>query len=123
MNDIKPVVIGEGTESTIKYIFDRRILEESKDPSYNTTSRALRVRDLKSQIIGFIERNPNGHFELLAPEYKSEKLLKLSFNNFEGEDDEANEYQINIIDNFVEAEIIHKVTVGRDIVLRIRANE
>jgi hypothetical protein len=123
MNEIKAIVIGEATEATIRYIFDHRILEESKDPSYNTVSRALRVRDLKSQIMGFIERNPNGHFELIAPEYKSEKLFKLSFNNFEEEDDEANEYQIVIADNFVEAEIIHKVTVGKDIVLKIRANE
>jgi hypothetical protein len=123
MNDIKPLVLGEGTESAIKHVFDHRILEESKDPSHNTISRALRVKNLKSQIIGFIERNPNGHFELVAPEYKSEKLFKLSFNNFEEEDDEANEYQIVIADNFVEAEVIHKVTVGKDIVLKLRANE
>jgi hypothetical protein len=128
MSNIKKLVVGDTTKAAIRLLFDQRIAQESNDPSFNTIERALNIGKLKSQVMGFIERNPNSRFELVTPEYKNEKVVKLSFDNFEndGEDeDDLNEhtckYKIVVDDNFVEASIINKVVVGKDIVLRIKA--
>jgi hypothetical protein len=125
MNEIKKLVIGNTTEMVIKAIFDNRIAQESTNSALNTTSRALKIRDLKSQVMGFIKRNPNALFELVTPEYSNDKQLKVVFSNFpsfepEEEEDIAN-YKIVVDDNFITAEIIQKVKVGRDITLRIKA--
>lgn len=125
MSEMKKLVLGETTEAVLRLLFDRRVAEESSDPEFNTANRALRIHNLKTQIIGFVKRNPNGRFILIVPEYKSEKVLKVVFDNFtiedNAEDEKVNDYEIVLKDNFVEAEIIHKVIVGKDITLKIKA--
>jgi hypothetical protein len=124
MNQIKKLVIGTTTESVLRLLFDLRVANESSDPDFNSASRALRIQDLKAQVLGFIKRNPNGTFIVISPEYKSEKVLTLKFDNFildEDEEENDNTYEIVINENFVEAEITHKVLVGKDIVLKIKA--
>lgn len=121
MSDIQKIVIGETTEGAIRGIFDHRIAQESGDISFNNNNRALKIRNLKSQVLSFIKRQPNSSFTLNAPEYKSDKTLALKFNNFVGYDDECSEYTINIHDSFVDAEVVQHVKVGKDITLRIKA--
>lgn len=125
MSEIRKLVVGDTTEAAIRLLFTQRIAQESNDPSHSTVNRAIRIKDLRSQIMGFIKRNPNSNFELIVPEYKSEKEIKLVFDNFTSDgsqsDNDISRYRIIINDNFVEAEIIHRVIVGRDIVLKIKA--
>jgi len=123
MSEIKKIVVGETTEVVIRTLFDQRIQQESTEQQLNTISRAMKIKDLKSKVIGFIKRNPNSTFELLAPEYKTEKILRIQFGNYEidGLDDEASQYVISINDNFIEAEARHKASIGKDLVLKIKA--
>jgi hypothetical protein len=123
MSEIKKIVVGETTEIVIRTLFDQRIQQESTEQQLNTISRAMKIKDLKSKVIGFIKRNPNSMFELFVPEYKTEKVLKLQFRNYEidGGDEDASEYVITIHDNFIEADACHKASVGRDIILKIKA--
>jgi hypothetical protein len=125
MNEIKRLVIGNTTEMVIKAIFDNRIAQESTNESLNTTSRALKIRDLKAQVMGFIKRNPNSLFELVTPEYSNDKQLKVVFSNFPSfepeEEEDISSYKIIVEDNFVGAEIVQRVKVGKDITLRIKA--
>jgi hypothetical protein len=125
MNDIKVLVIGSITEAIIKSVFDIRIAQESKDSSLNAIQRAMKIKEMKSQILGFIKRNPNSNFELIIPELKSNKNLTLAFSNFqsfEPEEECTSKYKIVINDDFVTAKVIQKVTVGEDIVLRIKSS-
>lgn len=125
MSDIRKLVVGETTETIIRVLFDHRISQESNEGALNTINRAQKIRDLRSQILGFVKRNPNGIFELVVPEFKSEKQVRLTFNNFLSpeldEDDDASMYRIVVSDNFVDGEIIHKVKIGKDIVIKIKA--
>ena len=124
MNKIQKLVVGETTETVIRVIFDHRIAQESSDNALNLIKRASRIKDLKYQVIGFIKRNPNHIFDLIVPEYKSDKELKLSFTNFNdinADEDDFSKVQIHIQDNFVDAEITKKVKIGRDIVLKLKA--
>jgi hypothetical protein len=126
MSEIQKLVVGETTETLIRVVFDQRIAQESNEDLLNKVDRALKIRNLKTQVLGFIKRNPNAIFELTVPEYKSEKSLKLRFANFSSHDldedtTEFSKYSIVLKDNFVEGEIIQQVTVGKDIVLKIKA--
>lgn len=122
MSSIKKLVVGETTLSTIRGLFDNRIAQEGGSPTFNNVDRALKIKDLKSQVIGFINRNHNGNFELIVPEYRSEQVVKLKFTNYtEVEDDEDPTYVIEVNDNFVSANITHRVKVGKDIILKIKA--
>lgn len=125
MNKMRKLVVGETTETIIRILFDHRILQESSENALNTVSRAAKIKNLKTQILGFIKRNPNSVFELVAPEYKTDKTVVMNFTNFEEyvATDELgwSRYKIVINDNFIDAEIIQKVTIGKDIVLKIKA--
>lgn len=125
MNDIKVLVIGSITEAIIKSVFDVRIAQESRDSSLNAINRAMKIKEMKSQILGFVKRNPNSNFELVVPELKSNKNLTLAFSNFQSSEPEEecdSKYKIVINDDFVTAKVIQKVTVGEDIVLRIKSS-
>lgn len=125
MNDIKVLVIGSITEAIIKSVFDVRIAQESRDSSLNAINRAMKIKEMKSQILGFVKRNPNSNFELVVPELKSNKNLTLVFSNFQSSEPEEecdSKYKIVINDDFVTAKVIQKVTVGEDIVLRIKSS-
>lgn len=126
MNEMKNIVVGETTEIIIRTLFDSRIAQESNENAYNTVDRALKIRDLKSQMLGFIKRNPNAIFKITAPEFKSDKNIRLTFSNFDHylsdeEDLNLSLYKIDIQDNFIEANIIQEVKVGKDIMLKIKA--
>ena len=122
--EIKKLVVGNTTEVLIRTLFDNRIAEESTSEDLNSVSRAIRIKDLMNQTLSFIKRNPNSKFIVVAPEFKSEKDVKLSFSNFtEMEDDEDARYQISIRDNFIEADIVHFVEVGNNIKLTLKAEE
>ena len=123
MSEIRKIVVGETTEIVVRTLFDQRIQQESTEPQLNSISRAMKIKDLKSKVIGFIKRNPNSIFELLVPEYKTEKVLRLKFGNYEmdGSDDDASQYIITVRDNFIEAEACHKASVGKDMILKIKA--
>jgi hypothetical protein len=127
MSEIRKLVVGDTTETIIRILFDHRISQESNNDAFNRANRALKIKDLKSQIMGFVKRNPNSTFELVAPEFKSEKLIKIRFTNFDDcnydteENDDISNYQIVVEDNFVNADIVKKVKIGKDIVLRIKA--
>jgi hypothetical protein len=125
MNDIKVLVIGSITEAIIKSVFDVRIAQESRDSSLNAINRAMKIKEMKSQILGFVKRNPNSNFELVVPELKSNKNLTLVFSNFQSSEPEEecdSKYKIVINDDFVTAKVIQKVTVGEDIILRIKSS-
>jgi hypothetical protein len=128
MNDIRKfaIVLGETTEKIIRTLFDYRILQESNDSSLNSASRALKMQDLRSQIIGFVKRQPNSIFKIVSPEYKSEQKISIKFSNFTYDevdvDNLPSEYDIIINENFVEATIVHKIKVGKDITLKIKAS-
>ena len=125
MNDIKILVIGSITEAIIKSVFDVRIAQESRDSSLNAINRAMKIKEMKSQILGFVKRNPNSNFELVVPELKSNKNLTLAFSNFQSSEPEEecdSKYKIVINDDFVTAKVIQKVTVGEDIILRIKSS-
>lgn len=125
MNDIKVLVIGSITEAIIKNVFDVRIAQESRDSSLNAINRAMKIKEMKSQILGFVKRNPNSNFELVVPELKSNKNLTLVFSNFQSSEPEEecdSKYKIVINDDFVTAKVIQKVTVGEDIILRIKSS-
>ena len=125
MSEIRKLVVGETTETIIRVLFDHRISQESDGSALNIVSRAQKIRDLRSQIIGFVKRNPNAVFELVVPEFKSEKKVKLTFSNFVSpdleEDEDIANYKILVSDNFVDGEIINKVKIGKDIVIKIKA--
>lgn len=125
MTEIKKLVVGETTETVIRTLFDQRISQESSSNDLNSLDRALKIKNLKTQIIGFVKRNHNGIFELIVPEYKIDKVVKLHFTNFEDpnveEGNDFSHYKIVVNDNFVTADIIQKVCVGKDIVLKIKA--
>lgn len=126
MNNIKELVVGKTTETIIRSLFTERIMQESGDESLNTASRAMKIKDLSSQVLGFIKRNPNSKFEIISPEFKSDKAVTLTFSNFEtyGEtNEEISSYSIVINENFVEAEIVQKMKVGKDNTMRIKARE
>lgn len=127
MNEIRKLIVGDTTETIIRILFDYRISQESNSDAFNKVNRALKIKNLKSQIMGFVKRNPNSAFELIAPEFKSEKLIKIRFTNFDDvnydteEDDNISNYQIVVNDNFVNADIIKKVKIGKDITIKISA--
>ena len=118
---IKKLIIGNTTEALLNTLFNNRISEESTSNDFNSNSRAIKIKDLKNQIIGYMKRNPNSRFTVIAPEFKSEKQVKLQFNNFlDEEDDDDSVYVISIEDNFVTAEIIKIVEIGNNIKLTLR---
>lgn len=120
--EIKKLVVGNATEILIRTIFDSRIAEESSSENLNAISRAVRIRDLMNQTLGFVKRNPNSKFTIISPELLVDKKVKLSFTNFvEDEEDDDSEYQINITDDFTTAEIIKFVEIGNNIKLTLKA--
>jgi len=141
MSDIKKMIVGETTAAVMRAIFDYRIAQESTEPNLNTVQRAGRIKNLKAQIMAFIKRNHNGLFRIIIPEYMSSKTLMLEFTNFNEDKlsktwcinsskeiyyqkdlkDKFIFYTIEVHDNFVQATIIQKVNVGKNIVLRIEA--
>jgi len=124
MTTIRKIVVGESTESIIRFLFDHRIALESEEVNYNSIDRAMKIRDLKGQVISFIKRNPNSNFELIAPERISDKIINLRFTNYNDditELDECSEYVIEVDDSFVKAYVTQKVKVGKNITLTIKA--
>lgn len=119
---MKPIILGELTESIIRLIFDKRAALESNDDSLNTMSRTLKIKDLKNQVLSFIKRNPNCRFMLEVPEYNTEKITRLQFSNFvepTDEDEIASSIELIINDRFTKCIITEKVTIGKDIVLTL----
>ena len=124
MSEIQKMIVGETTERIIRTLFDQRIQQESTEPDYNTSSRASRIKDLKIKVISYIKRNPNAQFELVTPEYKADKQLVLVFSNYELanlNDKDVSKFTITISDNFVEAEVRQKVIVGKDMIMKLKA--
>ena len=120
--EIKKLIVGNTTETLLRTLFDNRIAEESTSENLNGNRRAMQIKNLSAQILGFIRRNPNSRFTIIVPEYKFEKTVKLKFNNFiEEEDDDDSSYTILLNDNFVEAEIIKFVEVGNNTTLTLKA--
>ena len=112
------VVIGESTETLLKLAFDNRIAQESGEGALNAMSRAIQIRDLKTQVLSFIKRNSNSKFKIEIPEYGVDKVLTMSFTNFIEEDiEEVSKFDMAIDDNFTKCRIAQKADLGRDIEL------
>ena len=122
MSVIKGVIIGKSTEALIRLLFDNRAAQESTEGALNAMTRASKIKNLKNEVISFIKRNANSKFELEAPEYDTEKKVKLSFNNFTGEEEEediTSEFKISIDESFTTCNVSQKAKFGKDITLRI----
>lgn len=130
MNEIKKIVLGNTTEKIISLIFDNHMLQESMERNKNQISRDLRIRDLKSQLMGFIRRNANAIFELNFTEYMSDKVTKIIFTNFDGYDledaineDEFSHYIIDIDTLCSSIIITHKVKIGKNITITLQSRK
>lgn len=123
MNEMKQLVLGKTTETLIKTLFNERLVQESSEESLTTATRSMRIKDLQIQVLSFMKRNPNSKFELIVPEYKVAKTVRLTFSNFETYDDndETSFYSIVIQDNFTDADIIQKMKIGKDIILKLKS--
>lgn len=122
MSAIKGIIIGKSTEALIRLLFDNRAAQESTEGALNAMSRASNIKKLKNEVISFVKRNANSKFELEAPEYDTEKTVKLSFNNFTGEEEEDDvtcEFKMVIDESFTKCNISQKAKFGKDITLRI----
>ncbi len=126
MNEVKQIVIGDVTKSIINSIFDNRIIQEDLNNDQNHLSRAIRIKQLKIEIMNFLKRNPNSVVEINANEYLLNKKVKVICNNFNEDFEMSDEedicrYVIDIEDNYVEARVTKKVKIGRDIVSIIKS--
>jgi len=126
MNEVKQIVIGDVTKSIINSIFDNRIIQEDLNNDQNHLSRAIRIKQLKIEIMNFLKRNPNSVDEINANEYLLNKKVKVICNNFNEDFEMSDEedicrYVIDIEDNYVEARVTKKVKIGRDIVSIIKS--
>jgi hypothetical protein len=123
MDTIKKVVIGDTTEAIIKLLFDHKIAQESNEGAMNAQRRALEIKDLKGQIISFIKRQPNAKFSIEAPEHRINKSVKLSFTNYDEdqEDDDSIQYKVVVMDDYSSCRITQKSILGADVTLTLKA--
>jgi len=126
MKEIKPIIVGDTTRAIISSIFDSRIIKESSEDRMNILSRAIQIKDLKIHILNFIKRTPNAIIELTAPEYYSDKKVKIIFNNFNedydlSEDEDVVKFNIDVDESYTEAKITQKVSIGKDIVMILKS--
>jgi hypothetical protein len=124
MNQIKKIVVGSTTEAAVRLLFDNKVLQASNDGGTLTlVARALKINDLRTQVLSYIKRNPNSRFEIIAPEHSVDKSIGLVFNNFvdSGDDDDVSEYRIVIDDSFTSCEITQKAKIGADITMTLKA--
>lgn len=120
MSSIKRIIIGEATEDAIKALFDSRIRQESSEGSMNMSRRQLDISHLKTQVLSYIKNNPNAKFELVVPELKIGKTVKMVFTNyasFDEDNDPISTFTLTINDEFDKCVIVQKADIGKDIEL------